>query len=165
MALKAREILTIDPETVIKLLNKAFADEWLAYYQYWIGAQVAEGPLRPSIVQELEEHATQEFDHAKKLSKRIIQLGGTPLMSPQEWLKECNCPYQAPADKFVLSIVEQNIKAEQCAIEVYNTLLKTVKNDDPVTYDLILGILQDELEHEEEMQNLANDINLTIKRK
>lgn len=165
MALKAREILTIDPEKVIKLLNKAFADEWLAYYQYWIGAQVAEGPMRPSVVQELEEHASQEFDHAKKLSKRIIQLGGTPLLSPKDWLEECNCPYQAPADTFVLSIVEQNIKAEQCAIEVYNNLLKTVKNDDPVTYNLILEILEDELEHEQDMQNLADDINLTLKRK
>lgn len=165
MGLKAREILTIDPEIVIKLLNKAFADEWLAYYQYWIGAQVAEGPLRPSVVAELSEHASQELDHAKKLSSRIIQLGGTPLLHPKDWLTECNCAYQAPADKFVLTIVEQNIKAEQCAIEVYNNLLKTVKTDDPVTYDLVLGILEDELEHEEEMQNLANDINLTIKRR
>ncbi len=30
----------MDVDKVIKLLNRAFADEWLAYYQYWLGARV-----------------------------------------------------------------------------------------------------------------------------
>ena len=40
MGTKGREILNIDPKQVITLLNKAFSDEWLAYFQYWIGAKV-----------------------------------------------------------------------------------------------------------------------------
>ena len=41
MGLSGRRLLmSIDPEEVITLLNKAFADEWLAYYQYWIGTKV-----------------------------------------------------------------------------------------------------------------------------
>ncbi|HOH31542.1 MAG TPA: ferritin, partial [Candidatus Hydrogenedentes bacterium] len=38
MGSKGREILGMDVDKVLDLLNKAYADEWLAYYQYWIGA-------------------------------------------------------------------------------------------------------------------------------
>ena len=40
----AKKISNIDNEELLKVLNEAFAEEWLAYYQYWIGAQVIEGP-------------------------------------------------------------------------------------------------------------------------
>jgi bacterioferritin len=29
----------IEADTVVKLLNRAYADEWLAYYQYFIEAK------------------------------------------------------------------------------------------------------------------------------
>ncbi|MCD6079878.1 MAG: ferritin, partial [Candidatus Omnitrophica bacterium] len=64
MGTKRREIVGVDVEKLIELLNKAYADEWLAYYQYWIGAKVAEGMMRGAVVQELEEHAQDELRHA-----------------------------------------------------------------------------------------------------
>jgi bacterioferritin len=38
MGTKGKEIVKLDAGNLINLLNKAFADEWLAYYQYWVGA-------------------------------------------------------------------------------------------------------------------------------
>jgi len=38
MGTKGRSIVGMDVEEVLKLLNRAFADEWVAYYQYWLGA-------------------------------------------------------------------------------------------------------------------------------
>ena len=32
----------LDVESLISQLNAALAEEWLAYYQYWIGALVVE---------------------------------------------------------------------------------------------------------------------------
>ena len=29
----------MDVDQLVKLLNMAFADEWLAYYQYWLGSK------------------------------------------------------------------------------------------------------------------------------
>jgi len=49
MGTRAREILGIDPEQLIEELNKAFADEWLAYYQYWVGARVVAGAMRGAV--------------------------------------------------------------------------------------------------------------------
>ena len=33
----------LDVESLIAQLNAALAEEWLAYYQYWVGALVVEG--------------------------------------------------------------------------------------------------------------------------
>src|SRR4030042_258149 len=45
MGKKAIDILQIDVKKLIDMLNAALSEEWLAYYQYWIGARVIEGPL------------------------------------------------------------------------------------------------------------------------
>jgi bacterioferritin len=87
MGTKGREIVGMDIDKLIELLNKALADEWLAYYQYWIGAKVVKGPMRGAVEAELMEHAGEELQHAEMLIERIIQLGGTPLLSPEEWYK------------------------------------------------------------------------------
>jgi len=67
MGSKGKEIVGLDVNDLIKKLNKALADEWLAYYQYWVGAKVAKGPMRPSVAEELEQHAKEELSHAEKI--------------------------------------------------------------------------------------------------
>lgn len=165
MGTKGKEIVKLEVKSVLNLLNKAFADEWLAYYQYWVGAQVAKGPMRGAVVAELNEHAQDELKHAGMLTARILQLGGTPVLDPAEWKTLSNCGYDAPVNPHVQDIVEQNIKGEQCAIEVYNRLLEMTKDKDIVTYNLAAEILEDEVEHEEDLQSLLEDMEIVKKRK
>ncbi len=63
----------------------------------------------------------------------------------------------------MIKVLEQNIKGEQCAIKTYNSLLKKTRDKDPVTYNIILGILQMEVEHEEDLQALLEDITVMMK--
>jgi bacterioferritin len=98
------------------------------------------------------------------VSNRIVQLGGTPVLSPQEWYEITNCGYEAPEDSFVKKILEQNIKGEQCAIQVYSNILEKVKDKDPVTYEIVLQILTDEIEHEDDLQAVMEDIELMQRR-
>ncbi len=158
MGTKAREILKLDVAKLLEMLNKALADEWLAYYQYWIGAKVAEGMMREAVVGELTEHANDELRHAGMLVNRILQLDGTPILKPNDWFTMTNCGYDAPEDFNVKPIVKQNIKGEQCAIDVYNELLKFTEGKDVVTYHIALEILTDEIEHEDDLQTLLEDI-------
>ncbi len=154
------ETLGVDVKDLIDSLNKALADEWLAYYQYWVGAKVIKGPMKEEAAAELIQHAADELRHADMVASRIIQLGGTPILSPEEWYKVSNCGYDAPIDPFVKRILEQNIKGEQCAIQTYNTILNKVKDKDPVTYNIILQIMTDEIEHEDDLQAVLEDIEL-----
>lgn len=164
MGTRGIEIVNMDVNRVLELLNKAFADEWLAYYQYWVGAKVIAGPMKNAVITELLEHAADELRHAEMLTTRIIQLGGTPLLSPMDWISWGNCNYAAPEDPFVEKILEQSISGEQCAISVYNSLIQEVGLDDPVTYNLAVQILQDEVEHEEDLQSLLEDVAIILKK-
>jgi len=153
----------MDVKKLLTLLNKALADEWLAHYQYWVGSKVVAGPMKDAVIAELVQHATEEMAHAELLATRIIQLGGTPVLSPEQWLKLTNCGYDAPEDPFVQTILEQNIAGEQCAIGVYEKLMKATKDADPVTYNIALQIITQEIEHEEDLQSLLDDLQMMRK--
>ena len=164
MGTRSREIVGLDVDELIKLLNKAFADEWLAYYQYWIGAQVVKGPMREATVTELLQHATEELTHAQWLCDRITQLGGDPLLSPEDLLRETHCGYFTPSDPYVEEILKQNITGEQCAISAYKNIMDFTKDKDEVTYNLALKILEQEEEHEEDLQVILQDIEIMMER-
>jgi bacterioferritin len=164
MGQKGRAIVKMDVDELIGLLNKALADEWLAYYQYWIGAKVVKGPMKDAVIAELNLHSTEELAHAELISARIIQLGGTPVLSPEEWFRITNCGYDVPADPYVEEILNQNIRGEQCAIRIYSGLLDITREGDPVTYNIILQILSQEVEHEEDLSSLKEDLELMLSR-
>lgn len=163
MGTKARELVTqagLNIDELLCMLNKAYCDEWLSYYQYWIGAKLVMGIPRELTQEELEEHAKEELDHANRLAERIIQLGGTPEINPSEWLANSNCGYLAPSNPSVDALLEQNLQAERCAIAVYQKILDYVRGKDMVTGHLIRHILQEELEHEHDLQSICEDIAL-----
>lgn len=158
MGVKGNDLIQLDVKVLINELNKALADEWLAYYQYWIDSKVIVGPLRGAAVTELTEHAADELRHADMLAERIIQIGGTPLLDPKEFGEKSNCDYLKPDDFKVKAIIQQGVEGERCAIEVYNKLLSMTKDKDLVTYDLLLEILKDEIEHEADFVALLDDL-------
>lgn len=164
MGTKGKEIVGKDAKDIVDMFNKALADEWLAYYQYWIGALVVKGPMRPNVQEELKEHAQDELKHAGMLAERIIQLGGTPLLDPKDFAAKSNCGYDAPKDPNVKKILEQNIKGEQCAIETYNKILQRLKGtSDMISFNMIRKIMEDEVEHEQDLEDIQEDISLMKK--
>jgi bacterioferritin len=163
MGTRGREIVGLDVNELLTVLRKAYADEWLAYYQYWAGAKLAKGPMKEAVIAELELHAGEELNHALLLTGRIIQLGGDLVTDPRDWFKLTNCSYEAPNDPFVKTLLEQNIRGEQCAIGIYHQLMEMTRDKDPVTYNIALQIIEQEVEHEEDLQALLEDFELMIK--
>ena len=158
MGTKGREIVGVVVDKLIEMMNKALADEWLAYYQYWIGAKVVRGRMSKQVIAELDEHAADELRHAVMLTERILELDGTPILDPAEWNELTNCGYEVPKDFYTEPILKQNIKGEQCAIDVYNKLINFVHGKHPITYNIVLEILTDEVEHEDDLQTLLEDL-------
>jgi bacterioferritin len=159
MGKHAVKIADIDVKKLIGMLNAALAEEWLAYYQYWIGARMMEGPMRSEVEPELLLHADQELNHAVMVVDRIIQLGGTPLIDPQEWVKHARCAYDAPNDPYIEVILEQNLNGERCAIQRYQEIAQFTAGKDFATHQMATTILNEELEHENDIEDWLNDIN------
>ncbi|MDR0604603.1 MAG: ferritin [Bacteroidales bacterium] len=158
MGKEAVEIAGVDVKKLIEMLNSALSEEWLAYYQYWIGARLMEGPMRSEIEPELLVHANEELNHAVLVVNRIIQLGGTPVINPEEWTKLARCKYEAPTDPYVEVILEQNLRGERCAIKRYEEIANYTVGKDHATYQMAVAILEDELEHEHDIEDWIKDL-------
>lgn len=164
MGTRGTEIVGMDVKELLDLLNKAFADEWFAYYQYWLGAKVVRGPMKDAVAAELLQHATEELAHADLVANRIIQLGGKPVTEPRLWYEWSGCGYLPPDDDYVRKILEQNIHGERCAISYYNELMKKTRDTDIITFNMVTTILAQEVEHEEDLQALLEDLDLMLRR-
>jgi bacterioferritin len=158
MGKEAVEIAGGDVKKLIEMLNSALSEEWLAYYQYWIGARLMEGPMRSEIEPELLVHANEELNHAVLVVNRIIQLDGTPVINPEEWTKFARCKYEAPTDPYVEVILEQNLRGERCAIKRYEEIANYTVGKDHATYQMAVSILEDELEHEHDIEDWIKDL-------
>ena len=106
----AIKICDLDVKKLNEELNEALAEEWLAYYQYWVGAQVAQGVQDALVRDEFMEHAKEELEHAEKIAKRLAELGGIPLTHPNQWEKKAKCKYEEPKDFSSLKLLEQNLE-------------------------------------------------------
>ena len=153
----AQKISTANKKELIQLLKCAYAEEWLAYYQYWIGAKVAEGLERPHVEAEFKEHALEELKHADWLADRIIQLGDTPVLHPMDFEKYAKCKYEKPEIPDTKILVAQNLAAERCAIARYQEICEFSQDKDYETFRVSRKILKEELEHEQEMEDFEAD--------
>lgn len=149
---------SVDVDKLLVMLNAALSEEWLAYYQYWVGARLMEGPMRSEIEPELLLHADQELGHANLVVNRIIQLGGTPVLHPQDWFKLAECEYDSPTDPYVEVILDQNLKGERCAIKRYQEIADFTAGKDHSTHQMAVQILNEELEHENDIESWLTDL-------
>ena len=159
----AKKISRTDVDNLLKVLNEAYAEEWLAYYQYWLGAKVAIGLQRGEIVREFNEHAQEELKHADWLADRIIQLGGTPIIRPSEWEEKAHCKYMAPDNFDVASLLHDNLDSERCAVGRYEGICNLTHGHDFETFRVAEKILKEELEHEQELEDFVADMEMAKK--
>lgn len=157
MGRKAKEIVKANLQEVISDLQKAYADEWLAHYQYWLTSQWIRGMDADTIKQVLQQQSIDELGHAEKLANRIIQLGGTPVMQFEQLVLSSGCGYKSPPSdpSNLKQVIQDVLEAEACAIETYNKLSEKYRMTDLVTHEIFEDLLQDEVGDEEEWEKLG----------
>ena len=156
MGKQARIISEVNVKELVNDLNKAYADEWLAFYLYWYMAAVVSGKGYEDMQEMLEKIAKDELEHAGELADLIVKLGGLPTANPMDLEKHANAPYSMPPKNTadVNRIIRIVTDAEAGAIEVYHKIAKKTYGKDHVTYQLVSHILSEEVTHEEMFENL-----------
>jgi len=159
MGKKGREIVEVDIKELLKDLNSAYADEWIAFFYYTWAADFIEGPDYPTIADELNKIAKDEFEHMSELADRIFELGGEPERDIEDLQKIASCKKVVfPTNERDLEgVLNAVAKAEGCAIDVYKKLIKKLSpcyEKDLRTFHLIEHILSEEIQHEEAFENL-----------
>jgi bacterioferritin len=159
MGTKGKQIIELNVNELLSDLNRLYADEWLAAYAYNYMGQVVTGrPAARQLSELLLDTSKDELEHQQELAERIASLGGKPVIEISKLIESSNDGYPKPPEneKDFEAIVRAVIKAEQGAIAAYHKLALKTHMKDPITYNLAMHILTEEVEHEDEFENLLS---------
>lgn len=150
--LRGQEIVKNRRE-IIADLNRALAAELADAYRYRFLALWASGLKAELLAKLFAEMSEHEWAHAGTFMKRIIQLGGRPLQRLSEVEKLSYALYKnPPRDPTNLrAMLEDSLKGEQAAIDFYASMLRKLRETDPLTYHIIRESLEDEVEDEQRL--------------
>jgi bacterioferritin len=124
---------------LIKMLNKALAEELTAINQYMVHSEMCANWGYEKLHKAIEKQARDEMHHAEWLIERVIFLEGTPTVSVLN-------PMQI--GKSVKEIVLNDYDAEIQAVKSYNDGVRLARDvQDDGTRDLLTKILKDEEGH------------------
>ena len=133
-------------EEIIELLKQAYFAELETVMNYVMGSTNPDGVRAQEIKESLEEDVQEELGHAQQFAARIKELYGTVPGSLD--FKAEQTLLQPPAEQTdVVSYIRGVIDAETKAIELYQRIVDTTEESDPVTNDMVIAILRDEQAH------------------
>jgi len=153
MARVAREMVEragINVDELVELLVKNASAELTTYYYYTI-LRVNLIGLKGEGLKEIAEAArVEDRNHFEALVPRIYELGGKLPANMKDFHDISACPpAPLPRDpKDVEAILKVLVEAERCAVRGYTQLCNMTAGKDHRTYDLVLAILNEEIEHE-----------------
>ena len=142
-------------ESIIKLLNDSLATELVCVLRYKRHHFMASCLSSPKIAEEFMVHAKEESNHADRIAKRIVQLGGEPDFSPSTLLERSHADYDESND--LKTMIRVNLVAERVAVETYRQMIRLIGDIDSTTRRMLEDILADEEEHAEELSDWMED--------
>jgi len=153
MAKVAQEMVKkagVDLDKLVELLIKNASAELTTFYYYTILRANLIG-LEGEGVKEIAETARiEDRNHFEALVPRIYELGGKLPDDMKVFHDMSACPPASlPKDPAnVMEILKVLVNAERCAVRGYTELCHMTAGKDHRTYDLVLAILNEEIEHE-----------------
>ncbi|WP_019546717.1 ferritin-like domain-containing protein [Streptomyces sulphureus] len=138
-----------DVDRVVELLNTALATETVCVLRYRQHYFTAKGLDSEPVASEFLAHSNEEQEHADRLSNRIVQLGGSPLLDPSQLTGRAHSEYRTADD--LKQMIRENLVAERVAIASYTEMINWIGAADPTTRRVLESILAKEEEHADEM--------------
>jgi bacterioferritin len=131
---------------IIRMLKKAYWMEMETVMSYVANSINPDGVRAQEIVESLSADVQEELGHAPQSAHRIKELYGV-VPGSQEFNAEQT--YLQPPDHQTdtVHVIKGVIEAETKAIEHYNAIIEATDGIDPVTNDVMIGILHDEESH------------------
>lgn len=146
------------PQDIVHACNQAVATEAAAAYRYLILSQWAEGRNSPPLTEFFAESSEDEWQHATQFMQRVIELGGQPVMNPNQWTQIAYAPYVDPPQDAtaITQMLQDSLDGEHQAIRFYTDLANKTFGRDHSTYQLAAETLRDQTHHAHELQSLLS---------
>ena len=147
---------TADRDAVVRLLNTALATEIVCILRYRRHHFTAKGIHAQAVAEEFLEHAQEEQEHADRIAKRIVELGGEPDFDPEGLPSRSHSEYVEGDD--LVSMIREDLVAERIAIESYTEMIRYIGDGDPTSRRIMEEVLAKEEEHADELLTLIEEI-------
>ena len=133
-------------EEIIELLKQAYFAELETVINYVTNSTNPDGVRAQEIKESLEEDIQEELGHAQQFAQRTKELYG---VVPASMEFRAQQPFLQPPEHQtdVVHVIRGVIDAETSAIELYTRIVEETDEVDPVTNDMVIGILHDEQGH------------------
>jgi bacterioferritin len=137
---------TEERTAIIKMLKKGYWMEIETVMSYVANSINPDGVRAQEIVESLTSDIQEELGHAQQFAHRIKELYG---VVPGSLEFNAEQTYLQPPDQQtdMVHVIKGVIEAETKAIEHYNAIIEATDGVDPVTNDVMIGILHDEESH------------------
>jgi len=140
------EAMTEKREAIVELLKTAYFMELETVMNYVTNSVNPDGVRAQEVKESVEEDIQEELTHAQQFAARIKELYGVVPGSMD--FKASQDKLQPPEDQVdVVHVIKGVIDAEDGAIQHYTRIVKETEEVDPVTQDIVIGILHDEQGH------------------
>jgi bacterioferritin len=150
------EEMSAKRDEVIDLLKTAYFMELETVMNYVTESINPDGVRAQQVKESLAEDVQEELGHAQQFASRIKELYGVVPGSME--FKAGQDLLQPPEEQTdVVHVIRGVIDAETKAIEHYERILDATKEADPVTNDMVIGILRDEQQHRRLFEGYAKE--------
>jgi bacterioferritin len=131
---------------ILELLTKAYWMEIETVMSYIANSVNPDGVRAQEIIEALRDDVTEELGHAQQFAQRIKELYGV-VPGSMEFSPEQSYLQPPEHQTDIVHVIRGVIEAEAGAIEHYNRIIEATDGIDPVTQDMVIGILRDEQGH------------------
>jgi bacterioferritin len=158
MGLLASEFASPD-EALMRELQRAYADEWFAHYNYFVAAYLITGPSSASVGALLRGKSDEAFRRADALAERIVQLGGVPTTKLTALVDAAtDKPFKLPDDlSDVAGLLRAVLDAERTSMWTHQGILNMTTGQDPITAALALDLLAQATKGEQTLEKLLGE--------
>ncbi len=152
----AKEGRSDERAALIEGLQRAYADEWFAHFNYHHVAHVIAGPASAALAPLLAAKADRALARAHRLAERILQLDGElPSRLTELTGHATDKPFKLPADaRDTDACLRAVLDAERTSVRAGRELLGRTPADDAVTRALLIDLLAESEEGETAMERL-----------
>ncbi|KAA2282792.1 ferritin-like domain-containing protein [Candidatus Nitrosocosmicus agrestis] len=134
----------LDKQAIINGLNEDLSREYKAIIQYVVFSSTLKGAEYGNIAEQLEKHASDELNHALKISKQIDYLGGTPTIQVKE----------VESSKDSKKMLEIDLKSEQETVRNYRDRIRQAERAGEFALSEVLReIIATEQDHEIDLKD------------
>lgn len=134
----------LDKQAIINGMNEDLSREYKAIIQYVVFSSTLKGAEYGNIAEQLEKHASDELNHALKISKQIDYLGGTPTIQVKE----------VESSKDSKKMLEIDLKSEQETVRNYRDRIRQAERAGEFALSEVLReIIATEQDHEIDLKD------------